>query len=123
VTERPTILLIDDDPSHLKLYSWIVDRGGFRPLAALVIGRQLELPTNEPVALTILDYRLGHELKSIDVAKQLIQLFPSKPVLVLSDYQWLPDDIAPYATGFVRKGEPEQLLQQIRALTGEQSQH
>ena len=42
--------------------------------------------------------------------------FPEKPLLVLSDMQSMPDDIAPYAAGFARKGEPEQLLAKIRTL-------
>ena len=44
------------------------------------------------------------------------QVFPSKPVVVLSDLLWMPEDIAPYASGFVRKGEPEQLLTLIESL-------
>jgi hypothetical protein len=32
---------------------------------------------------------------------------------VLSDLFGMPDDIAPYASGFVRKGEPQQLLDTI----------
>jgi DNA-binding NtrC family response regulator len=30
--ECATVLLVDDDPSHLKLYSWIVARGGYRAI-------------------------------------------------------------------------------------------
>jgi hypothetical protein len=33
---------------------------------------------------------------------------------VLSDLFGMPEDIAPYAAAFVRKGEPQQLLDTIR---------
>jgi DNA-binding response OmpR family regulator len=115
VSEKPTVLLIDDDPSHLQLYSWVLARGGFRAVTALVNGDGLELPRTEPIELIVLDYQLGR-VKSVDVARKLGEVFPAKPVLVLSDMQWLPDDIAPYATAFVRKGEPEQLLTQVHSL-------
>jgi len=115
VSEKPTVLLIDDDPSHLQLYSWVLARGGFRAVTALVNGDGLELPRTEPIELIVLDYQL-ERVKSVDVARKLGEVFPAKPVLVLSDMQWLPDDIAPYATAFVRKGEPEQLLTQVHSL-------
>lgn len=114
--EKLTVLLIDDDPSHLQLYSWVVARGGFRAVTALVHGDALDLPCSEPVELIVLDYQLGSRLKSADVARRVKEIFPAKPVLVLSDMQWLPEDIAPYATAFVRKGEPEQLLTKLQSL-------
>jgi DNA-binding response OmpR family regulator len=117
------VLLIDDDPSHLKLYSWIVARGGFRALTALVSGSKLDLPSTEPVDLTVLDYQIGSELKSVQVAELLREVFPSKPLLVLSDMQWLPDDIAPYAAAFARKGEPEQLVRKIQELISPETRH
>ncbi|MBV9075664.1 MAG: hypothetical protein JOZ10_18735 [Acidobacteria bacterium] len=110
---RATVLLIDDDPAHLKLYSWIVERGGFRSVTALVAGRSVALPEHEPVDLTLLDYRIGPALTSVAVAQQLQAAYPAKPILVLSDMPWMPDDIAPYASAFVRKGEPQQIVETI----------
>ena len=59
---------------------------------------------------------MGDSISSPEAAKLAQQAFPKRPVLVLSDMQWMPDDIAPYAAGFVRKGEPEQLLSKIWSL-------
>lgn len=108
-----TILIVDDDPSHLKIYSWVIERGGFRSLPALVQKDVLELPQEPAIDLAILDYRLGFGLSAVDVAKRLRELYPITPILVLSDLYGMPDDIAPYASGFVRKGEPQQLLDTI----------
>jgi len=118
MTSRPTVLLIDDDLSHLKLYSWILDRGGYRALPLLAANATVDLPRSEPIAVSVLDYQLGVRAASVRIARQLVEVYPSKPVLVLSDMHWLPDDIAPYASGYVRKGEPEELLQTISKLIG-----
>lgn len=109
----PTILIVDDDPSHLKIYSWVVERGGFRSLPALVRQDELELPEAAEIDLAILDYRLGIGLSAVDVAKRLREIYPTTPILILSDLYGMPGDIAPYASGFVRKGEPQQLLDTI----------
>ena len=108
-----TVLIVDDDPSHLKLYSWVIERGGFRPLTALVQRETVQLPDAEPIHVAVLDYRLGNEISAVDVAKRLRDSYPDIPIVVLSDMLWMPDDIAPYASGFVRKGEPEQLLETL----------
>jgi len=108
-----TVLLVDDDPAHIKLYSLILERAGHQPMGLLVDRAEIELPSGE-VDLILLDYRLGIA-SSIDLAKKLNVRFPSTPIVVLSDLQWMPKDIAPFATSFVRKGEPEQLLATIRS--------
>jgi DNA-binding response OmpR family regulator len=108
-----TVLIVDDDASHLKIYTWIVERGGFRSLPALVQRDVLNLPEREEVDVAVLDYRLGVGLSAVDVAKRVRALYPKTPILILSDLYGMPDDIAPYASGFVRKGEPQQLLDTI----------
>ena len=114
--DRPTILLIDDDASHLKLHSIILGRAGYNALPVMVRKQNVEIPENELVSLTLLDYRLGSGLSAPDVARRLKEVFPSKPILVLSELQWIPDDIAGLVDGFSRKGEPDQLLAKIRTL-------
>jgi DNA-binding NtrC family response regulator len=109
-----TVLIVDDDPSHLKIYKWVLERGGFRPLPALVKRGLVDLPRGEHVDVAVVDYRLGAGLSAVDVAKGIRELYPSTPILVLSDLFGMPEDIAPYAAAFVRKGEPQQLLDTIR---------
>lgn len=117
-----TVLVVDDDPSHLKLYSWIIERGGFRAISALVRQDKVDLPCAEPIDVAVLDYRLGGQLTAVDVARQLKTDRPALPIFILSDVMWMPEDVAPYAAGFVRKGEPQQLLDTIAsALQGNSS--
>ncbi len=108
-----SVLIVDDDPSHLKIYSWVVERGGFRSVPALVQREAVDLPEAESIDLAVLDYRLGAGLSAVDVAKRLRSTYPNTPILVLSDLYGMPEDIAPYVSGFVRKGEPQQLLDTI----------
>jgi CheY-like chemotaxis protein len=114
----PTVLIVDDDPSHLKLYSWIVERGGFQAAVALVGSRTVEYPEKREVDVIALDYRLASSLTAPQVATELQQRFPNAPIIVLSELAWMPADMAPYANAFVSKGEPQNLLELIGKLTG-----
>jgi len=116
VSGMAKILIVDDDPSHLKLYSWIVERAGYEALTALVGTSKLELPEERDIDVVIQDYRLASELTAIDVAKLLKHTFPAAPILVLSEMPWMPDDMGPHAAAFVHKGEPQQLLDTLAAL-------
>lgn len=107
------VLIVDDDPSHLKLYSWILDRGGFVPVSLLVSGPELDLPKPDSINLAVVDYRLGNHWTAVKVIEKLRQRFADVPVVLLSDFAWLPEDAAPYVSGFVRKGEPQELLDTI----------
>ncbi len=109
----PTILIVDDDPSHLKIYSWIVERGGYRTVPLLAWRGTLAIPENESIDLALLDYRLGDYLSAADVARQVRSAFPAAPILVLSDMMYMPDDMEEHATAFVRKGHPDELLQTL----------
>ena len=110
------VLIVDDDPSHLKLYSWIVERAGYEAHTALVGTSKLDLPEERGIDVVIQDYRLASRLTAIDVAKLLKRAFPAAPILVLSEMPWMPDDMAPHAAAFVHKGEPQQLLDTLAVL-------
>jgi DNA-binding NtrC family response regulator len=109
----PTVLIVDDDPSHLKIYSWIVERGGYRTVPLLAWARPLAIPQAEPIDLVLLDYRLGESFTAADVAGQVKTAFPNAPILVLSDLMYMPEEMEPHATAFIRKGHPEQLLETL----------
>ncbi len=112
-----TILLIDDDPSQLKLYRWILERGAFRVVPALVGSSSVSLPDPEVVSVDVvlLDYRLSSELTAADIAADVRNRFPKAPIVVLSDLPFMPDVAREFADGFVQKGEPEKLLKTVEA--------
>lgn len=107
--EGASVLIIDDDPTHLRIYGWIVGQAGFEVLPALVSGDRIDFPQGR-VDLVILDYRLTGQLSAVEAAETTKRRYPDAPIIVLSDVYDLPADIAPYVQAFVRKGEPAKLV-------------
>jgi DNA-binding response OmpR family regulator len=114
LAQKPLVMLVDDDPSHLQLYAWIVDRGGFQSHSVLAKGKVEDLPLVR-ADIAVLDYRLG-PISSADVAKRVQVISPGRPILILSDAPWMPDEFTSLCSAFVRKGEPQLLLDQIGTL-------
>lgn len=110
---HPRILILDDDPMHLEIYGLLLKQAGYDPLPTLVRFAGTNIPSGECIGLALLDYRLNSVKTSPDFAREIRALYPSIPILVLSDLWALPSDIAPFVTGFVRKGEPAKLLEAI----------
>jgi CheY-like chemotaxis protein len=118
---RPSILIVDDDPDHLRIYGWIMKAAGFEPVTAQVTGDGIALPAEGAFSVIVMDYRLAGSITAVEAAQQILRRFPAPPIIVLSDLFGMPADIAPYARCFVRKGEPEKLIQTIRSLLAEAS--
>lgn len=108
--KKPAVLIIDDDPSHLRIYSLVIESAGFEAASALVTFDAVDLP-DVAIDLVLLDYHLHSSITTVDVAKQLRNRYTSAPILVLSDALMMPDDIAPFVDGFIRKGNPAQLVE------------
>lgn len=115
---RPTVLVIDDDPQHLRLASMVLERGGFHAETALVRSNAVAFPEMPPPDAVALDYRLNSTLTAVDVANMVHSRYPGVPIVVLSVLPWMPDDIRSHAQSFVTKGEPEQLIETLRNVTG-----
>lgn len=111
--DRAKVLIVDDDPSHLEIYAMLIQQAGLEPVTALVRFAGLDIPQEKPIGLVLLDYKL-HSLKtSAAIAQDLRELYPSAPIVLLSDMWSLPTDIEPYVTDFVRKGQPAKLLETV----------
>jgi DNA-binding response OmpR family regulator len=107
-------LIVDDDPTHLRIYGWIVEAAGYRALSAEVQIKGIDFP-DEPADLVLLDYRLGgRRTTAVQVAELIKSRLPDVPIIVLSDELGLPDDIAPLVNGFVRKGDPAKLVDRLK---------
>ena len=114
---KATVLIIDDDPMHLRIYGWIAEAAGYRALSAKVGLDSVDLPP-DVADLVLLDYNLAGRMSAVEMAKIVQSRYPQAPILVLSDAFSLPDDIAPYVRGFVRKGDPAKLVERLREMLG-----
>ena len=112
-SSHPKVLIVDDDPMHLEIYGLLIKQAGYEALPLLVRFTGTEIPRNQPVGLALLDYRLNSVRTSPEYAQEIRVAYPHIPILVLSDLWALPTDIAPYVTGFIRKGEPARLLEAV----------
>jgi DNA-binding NtrC family response regulator len=113
---HPKVLIVDDDPSHLEIYGLLMQQAGYESVPALVRFAGAEIPREDLIGLVLLDYKLHSLRTSAEFAQEIRALFPSAPIVVLSDLWSLPADIAPFATEFVRKGQPAKLLQVVGRL-------
>jgi len=118
MSSLPSVLIVDDDPDHLKIYGWILERASLRPVPCLVRKSGLELPAEREIELVVLDYALHCGATPVEVAQRLRKEYPQAPIVLLSDVQELPDDVKPYVQAFVRKGKPEKLIETARMLLG-----
>jgi DNA-binding response OmpR family regulator len=112
-SSRPKVLIVDDDPMHLEIYGLLMKQAGYDSVPLLVRFTGTEIPRNQPLGLVLLDYRLNSARTSPEYAQEIRSVYPQVPILVLSDLWALPTDIAPFVSGFVRKGEPAKLLETV----------
>jgi len=106
-------MIVDDDPMHLEIYALLMKQAGYDTIPVLVRFSGTEIPPNLPLGLALLDYRLNSTKTSPEYAQEIRAVYPQVPILVLSDLWSLPTDIAPFVSGFVRKGEPAKLLETV----------
>jgi DNA-binding NtrC family response regulator len=107
------VLVVDDDPSHLEIYSLLLKQAGYEPATALVKFTGVEFLTESDVEAVILDHRINSVRTPVELARQIRERYPRAPILLLSDLWNLPADVAPYVADFVRRGEPAKMLQKL----------
>ena len=110
--DKTSVVVIDDDPTHLRIYGWIIGAAGYESLPALVTADRIDFPDSH-ADLVVMDYRLTSQLTAVQAAEMIRRRYPRAPIIVLSDVYDLPADIAPYAHAFVRKGEPARLVETL----------
>lgn len=109
------VLILDDDPSHLEIYSMIVERAGFQPAPVLVRFSGPDSLPDGDLKLVLLDYRLNSVRTAPDLAQEIRAKYGTVPIILLSDLWNPPPDIAPYISQFVRKGDPAKLVAALKS--------
>ncbi|MBV9073173.1 MAG: response regulator [Acidobacteria bacterium] len=118
---QPSVLIIDDDPLHLKIYTWILEREGYDCRTALVGETSVDLPQDASIQLVLLDYRLSSRLRATEVAQRAKEAYPDVPIVVLSEMPWMPDDMNQHAIAFINKGNAKRLIETVAAILDRQS--
>jgi CheY-like chemotaxis protein len=114
--EPHLVLCVDDELIGLKVRKILLERAGYRVLTAPDGSSGLELFSNEPVEVVILDYSMPG-MNGGEVASKMRQTKPHIPILLLSAYIGLPSEVLSTVDMYMTKGEgPPVLLQKLGSL-------
>jgi CheY-like chemotaxis protein len=110
------VLCVDDEPIGLQVRKILLERAGYRVLAAEDGPVGLALFDKEPVEVVILDYSMPG-MDGGEVATRMRKLKPKVPIMLLSAYVGLPSDVTSLVDLYMTKGEgPDMLLQKLESL-------
>ena len=101
---RPVILCIDDEDLGLEIRKMVLEREGFTVLTARDGLTGLSIFETEPVDAVVLDYAMPG-MDGGQVAVILRQRRPELPILMLSAYVALPEDVLKVVTVSATKGD------------------
>jgi len=115
-----TVLRIDDEQLGLGLRKALLESDGHRVLTATSGAEGIRQFQSEHVDVVVLDYWMAG-IRGLDVARELKRLKPGIPIIILSAFISLPDEIIGVADVWLRKAEvePADLLKEVQRLLKE----
>jgi CheY-like chemotaxis protein len=116
VAANPLILCIDDEALGLQIRKAVLEHAGYKVLTALDGTSGLTAFVDQQVDVVVLDYFMPG-LDGGQVAAEMRKQRPATPILLLSAYINLPQEVIRLVDHTVLKGDgPERLLSAIREL-------
>jgi DNA-binding response OmpR family regulator len=113
---KTLILCVDDDVLNLNIRDLVLREAGYDTLIAKDANSGLRLFGNSDVSLVILDYDLP-DLNGGAVAREMRQLKPHTPILMLSAQLFRPDGLDGEIDAYLTKcGSVKEFLEQIECL-------
>jgi two-component system response regulator GlrR len=116
VSNRPTILIVDDDASFLRLFSIRLDKEGYHSVPVQSARAALEAMAETRPDLVVADLRM-EGMDGIGLLSELQKRYPGLPVLILTAHGTIPDAVTATqsgAFGFLTKPvDHEELKQRI----------
>jgi CheY-like chemotaxis protein len=103
-TKTHLILCVDDEVVGLRVRKILLERAGYHVLTAADGNSGMELFATQPVDAVVLDYAMPG-MHGGDVAKKMRQTKPEVPILLLSAYVGLPDEVSSLVDVYMTKGE------------------
>jgi len=112
----PLILCIDDEALGLQIRKAVLEREGYRVLTAQDGSSGLNLFAGQPIEGVVLDYFMPG-MDGGQVAVAMRQQRPEVPILLLSAYVNLPQEVVTMVDFTLLKGEgPSELLSKVRRM-------
>jgi CheY-like chemotaxis protein len=110
------VLCVDDEKTGLMVRRILLERNGYKVLTSERGAEAVGILEQFPVAAVILDYSMP-ELNGGQVAVMMRQRKPQVPILLLSAYVTLPDDVLQLVDLSMTKGDgPNVLLGHLHRL-------
>ena len=112
------VLCVDDEVVGLRVRKILLERAGYQVLTALDGRAGLEIFASESIDAVVLDYSMPG-MHGGEVARRMRQINPEVPILLLSAYVGLPEEVSSLVDVYMTKGEgaPELLQKLNRLLT------
>jgi CheY-like chemotaxis protein len=106
---KPVLLCIDDEPTGLMFRRLMLESAGYQVRTATSGLEGLQLLHNEQIDAVVLDYYMPG-LDGCQVARRMRQVRPRVPILLLSAYVYLPEEVLSLVDAHITKGQPVDLL-------------
>jgi len=103
------VLCVDDELVGLSVRRILLERSGYKVLTALNGVEALELFREQPVEAVILDYSMPG-MQGAEIASLMRRSKPEVPILLLSAYLGLPDEVISTVNIYMTKGEGAPVL-------------
>jgi CheY-like chemotaxis protein len=111
---KPLILCIDDEELGLRIRKIVLEREGYRVETAIDGPTGLGIFGTEKVDVVVLDYFMPG-MNGGEVAAEMRRVKPAVPILLLSAYINLPQEVINAVDCTILKGDgPEVLLNKVR---------
>jgi CheY-like chemotaxis protein len=107
--EPHLVLCVDDELVGLQVRKLLLERAGYRVLAAEDGPAGLEIFAAEQIEAVVLDYSMPG-MHGGEVAARMRQLKPAVPILLLSAYVGLPPEVTSVVDLYMTKGQGAALL-------------
>jgi CheY-like chemotaxis protein len=106
VTAKKThlILCVDDEAVGLRVRKILLERAGYRVVTALDGRSGIKIFSSQAVDAVVLDYAMPG-MHGGEVAKKMRQTKPEVPILLLTAYVGLPEEISALVDIYMTKGE------------------
>lgn len=98
------VLCVDDEVVGLRVRKILLERAGYRVLTAGDGSAGLRIFSDHPIEAVVLDYSMPG-MHGGEVARQMRKVKPNVPILLLSAYVGLPEDVSAVVDVYMTKGE------------------